>query len=238
MKRAYNRTNKHVTEKNAVDTMKRIDEEVYTENIAAIAVAPTIRRAYNSHSVVRRARVILKGRGIKMDVNVTKRCDIDWTPYHPDLADQLPTALFNAFRDVDLPFRYQLVVHKSIDIQMMHDDVDKLTIRTRQIDSDFVSLQHDDSSELLECYYVHVMLIFKLASPTQGDEVWLMVKLLTNVSTNVVEHAKMNRIHLKPESLGHRYGIFPANTILDKEHIIPDFTSNGRCLFVAKYMFF
>ena len=114
----------------------------------------------------------------------------------------------------------------------------KLTLRTRQIDSDFVSLQHDDSSELLECYYVHVMLIFKLPSPTQGNEVWLMVKLLTNVSTNVVEHAKMNRIHLKPESLGRRYGIFPANTILDKEHIIPDFTSNGRCLFVAKCMFF
>jgi hypothetical protein len=82
------------------------------------------------------------------------------------------------------------------------------------------------------------MLIFKLASPTQGNEVWLIVKLLTNVYTTVVEHAKMNRIHLKPESLGRRYAIFPANTILEKEHIIPDFTSNGRCLFVAKYMFF
>jgi hypothetical protein len=86
---------------------------------------------------------------------------------------------------------------------------------------------------------MQVMLIFKLASCTQEDsQVWITVKALTTVSTTVAEHAKMNRIHLKAEAPGRRYGIFPATTILEKEHVIPDFSSNGRCFFVGKYMFF
>ena len=77
---------------------------------------------------------------------------------------------------------------------------------------------------------MQVMLIFKLASCTQEDsQVWIMVKALTTVSTTVAEHAKMNRIHLNAEAPGCLYGIFPATTILDKEHVIPDFSSNGRC---------
>jgi hypothetical protein len=77
------------------------------------------------------------------------------------------------------------------------------------------------------------MLIFKLASPTQNNQAWIMVKLFKTVSTTVVEHAKMNRIHEKAEAPFRRYGIFPATSILDKEHVLPDFSSSGKCFFVG-----
>ena len=57
--------------------MQRIDEEIYTENIAAIAVAPTIRRSYNKHISLRAGSVKLKGPGITLDVNVAQRCLVD-----------------------------------------------------------------------------------------------------------------------------------------------------------------
>ena len=222
--------------------MQRIDEETYTENIAAIAVAPTIRRSYNKHISLRAGSVKLKGPGITLDVNVAQRCLVDWAAYHPDLENHLPAVLYRAFPDVELPSRYRLQVHNSMSLSML-DDAYKLTIRTRgktngRDEYDYVSLHHDDATEILDCYYVQVMLIFKLASPTQNNQAWIMVKLFKTVSTTVVEHAKMNRIHVKAEAPFRRYGIFPATSILDKEHVLPDFSSNGKCFFVGKYMFF
>ena len=66
----------------------------------------------------------------------------------------------------------------------------------------------------------------------------MMVKVLQTVKQHVAEHPKLKRLHLKNEEDSNLYSIFPVTTVLDKEHVIPDFDSNGMYFFVGKHMFF
>lgn len=242
MKRAYNQTNKQTTPKNAVDVMSRIDECIYTARVAEIAVEPTLRRSYNMRQRKGSGRFQTVGPPIPLDVNVAKRAAVDWSAFHPDLEAHLTRTLHHAFRDVRVPQRYQLHVHKSMHVRLSEHVADRFTIRACVKQEygnqfDYVSLHHDDEHELLDRYYVQVMLIFTLPSHTEDNDIWLMVKVMQTVKQHVAEHPKLKRLHLKNEEDGNLYSIFSTTTVLDKEHIIPDFDSNGMYFFVGKHMF-
>lgn len=225
-------------------TMARLDESVYTARVAGIAVKPITRRKYTQSMRMANVRVRIKGHPQPLDVNVAERRFICWSLFHPDVRDNLPRALTRAFRNIPLPKRYQLQWYKSLAIEMLDtSDSSDMTIRacTRQMigdQFDHVSLEHGDDDEVLDCYYTQVLLIFKFQGTQVDNDVWLLVKNMTPVKRDAPVHPKMKRLHLKYEMPDRLYSIFSASSILDKEHVIPDFKANGNCFFVGKNMFF
>ena len=234
--------------------MKRIEEEVYTEVVAAVAVDKVQKRQYIRHIPLESGRYRTVGNPKELDCNVVQRCTIDWSSFHPDLEDILPRELSRAFPDVPIPGRYQLRLYSSMSIHSEEDHDFKITVRANTREDygkqyDYVSIQmHEDEPQLLDCYYARVLLVFKL--PALSNQSWLLVKHMTTVrkrrprdrTTNkqkIIQHPRLKRTWLKHEKGSNKYGIIDATTIiLDKEHIIPDFDSNGCHCFVAKFMFF
>jgi hypothetical protein len=224
-----------------VDTMARIDEAIYTEVIASVAVKPRKKRAYVRQTSRMTNSYRTVGKPIPLNVNAAVRGDIDWKPFHPELKDFLPRVLTRSFQeDVPLPGRHKLHVFKSI-IFNMGEDGDGLTVQASSRATfgptyDCVSVQHDGIRQPLDCYYCQVLLIFTV--PSFSEQVYLVVKNFKPVSRDYNLHPKMKRIWLKEDSGEKQYSCFGADTVLDKEHLLPDFDSSQNYCFVGKYLFF
>jgi hypothetical protein len=226
--------------------MKRIEEEVYTEIVAAIAVEKTPKRKYVRRKKLEQGRYRTVGKPKIFNVgNKQARAQIQWRSLHPDLKNNLAREIRRGFESLRNRKHIDVMVYNSMSIHDpdMLDFKISVTACVRKDYGphyDYVSINHEDEDELLDCYYGQVLLVFKLPQLVDlGEQSWIFVKHMKTVSQKNALHPRMQRIWLKQDS-DDQYGIIDAESVLDKEHIIPDFDSplHNERFFVGRFMFF
>ena len=224
--------------------MARVEEAVYTDIVASIVVDPSLKRTYAKKIPMESGRFKTVGKAVCIDINVGMRESVDWESLHPSLRDNLPRVITRSFGEWSLPGRYQLEIFNSIQIRDAEDPTFKIGVQACNRQQfgpsfDYVSILHNEqvnATNVLDCYYAQALLLFRI--PAFSQQTFMFLKYFRPVNSRLACHPKMKRIWLKEEVMPNTYACVPLTTIIDKEHILSDFDSNGMHFFVSNFLFF